>query len=36
MGPMFPPGNEGCSENRDYKLENTQNYFHSLTEDFFN
>ena len=35
MGSMFPPGNEGCSGNRDYKMENKQNYFCSLTEDFF-
>ena len=35
MGSMFPPGNEGCSENRDYKLENKQNYFRSLTENLF-
>ena len=35
MGSMFPPGNEGCSGNRDYKLENKQNYFRSLTENLF-
>ena len=35
MGSMFPPGNEGCSENRDYKMENKQNYLRSLTENFF-
>ena len=32
---MFPPGNEGCSENPDNKLENKQNYFRSFTEDLF-
>ena len=35
MGSMFPPGNEGCSGNRDYKMENKQNYFCLLTEDLF-
>ena len=34
IGSMLLPGNEGSSENRDNKLENKQNYFRSLTENF--